>query len=477
MSEKIRVPQLSDDENDLVNHLLGVIVQKGKRNRMRSAFYDGRRAVKFVSDVIPDQYRSLPLALGWAAKAVDGLGRRTVIEEFVSPDGPDLGALGVDELIESNFLYSELSQARTDSLLHGVSYLVTTAGVGDEPRALVHAKSALDATGDWNDRSRKLDNFLSITARKDGNVVGFDLHLPGRIISVERTQGKWSVDESRHSFGVPVDQLVYKPRTSRRRGRSRITRPVMGIQDSAVRALLRMEGHMDIYAIPQMVITGAMEDIFRNADGSLKSSLQIMMGRVLGIPDDDDPGNPNPRAQVEQFSAESPKPHIEQLNALAKLMARETSLSDSDFALTDIVNPTSEGAYVQGREDLLTEAEGATDDWDPSVNGTVRRALAIQNGLQSVPDDYRKIRAHWRDPRFTSRAQMADAGSKQVASLPWLGETSVGLELMGLTADQIERATAERRTATGRTVVEAVLNANAGADEVRDAVGVDGGTA
>lgn len=471
MSEKIRVPQISPDENDLVNGLLEVIEKKGVRNRMRSAFYDGRRAVRMLSDVVPEQYRNLPLTLGWAAKAVDGLARRTVIEEFVSPGGPDLEALGVSELIERNFLFSELSQARTDSLLHGISYLVTTQGVGDEPKALVHAKSALDATGEWDDRARKLRSFLSITSRDEEKVTGFVLYLPNRTISVSRDAGKWEVDESRHTFDVPVDQMVYKPRTSRRRGRSRLTRPVMQIQDAAVRALLRIEGHMDIYAIPQMVFRGVMEDVFRNADGSFKSSMQIMMGRVLGIPDDTDTSNPNPRADVDQFAAESPKPHIEQLNALAKLMARETSLADSDFALTDFANPTSGDSYVQGREDLLTESEGAMDDWSPSVRGTVRRALAIQNGESTIPDSYMAIREKWRDPRFTSRAQMADAGQKQIAAVPWLGETTVGLELLGLSPDQIERALAENRRNSGRRVVEAVLNANGGADASSDLAG------
>lgn len=475
MSEKIRVPQLTADENALVNRLLEVIEKKSVRNRRRSAFYDGKRMVRMVSDIVPEQYRHLGMTLGWAAKAVDGLSRRVVIDDFVSPGGPDLQSLGLNRLVESNFLYSELSQSRTDALLHGVSYLVTTKGQAGEPAALVHAKSALDATGEWNDRARRLDNFLSVTARDERRVTAFTLYLPNRILTVTRERGRWSVEESTHSFGVPVEQLTYKPRTSRRQGRSRITRPVMAIQDAAVRALVRVEAHMDIYAIPQMVMLGALEDIFRNADGSMKSSMEIMMGRVLGIPDDDDPSNPNARADVKQFSAESPKPHIEQLNSLAKLMARETSLSDSDFALTDIVNPTSEGSYVQGREDLLTEAEGAQDDWSPAIRGTVRRALAIQNGLRSVPSSWDVIREKWRDPRFTSRAQMADAGAKQVATVPWLGETEVGLELMGLTADQIERALAQKRVASGRAVVEAVLNADSTANAPRDRVGDSGG--
>ena len=470
MSEKIVIKGL-EGECEIVNRLVERVDQKQRRNLLRSSYYDGKKAARMVGDVIPPQYANLALTLGWASKAVDGLVRRTVVDEFVATSGMDLDSLGLQSLIESNFLYSELAQARTDAALHGISYLVTTAGVGDEPKALVHAKSALDATGEWNDRSRRLENFLSITDRDKGDVTGFILYLPNRTLDAKLSGGTWEVKEFTHTFGVPVEQLVYKPRKSRSNGKSRITRPVMSLQDSAMRALLRIEGHMDIYAIPQMLFLGASEDLFKNADGSQKPSWKIAMGRVFGIPDDNDPQTANPRVDAKQFSAQDPEPHIKQLNMVAKLMSRETNLPDSDFALSDFSNPTSGDSYIQGREDLITEAEGAQNDWSPATRRTVRRALAIQNGLSSVPDDWDSIREVWRDPRYTSKAQAADAGSKQVAAVPWLGDTRVGLKLLGLTPDEIDEALSERRQATGRQVVEAVLNANSGANTVSDSTG------
>lgn len=470
MIEKIVIKGL-EDECEIVNRLVERVDQKQRRNLLRSSYYDGKKAARMVGDVIPPQYANLALTLGWASKAVDGLVRRTVVDEFVATSGMDLDSLGLQSLIESNFLYSELAQARTDAALHGISYLVTTAGVGDEPKALVHAKSALDATGEWNDRSRRLENFLSITDRDKGDVTGFILYLPNRTLDAKLSGGTWEVKEFTHTFGVPVEQLVYKPRKSRSNGKSRITRPVMSLQDSAMRALLRIEGHMDIYAIPQMLFLGASEDLFKNADGSQKPSWKIAMGRVFGIPDDNDPQTANPRVDAKQFSAQDPEPHIKQLNMVAKLMSRETNLPDSDFALSDFSNPTSGDSYIQGREDLITEAEGAQNDWSPATRRTVRRALAIQNGLSSVPDDWDSIREVWRDPRYTSKAQAADAGSKQVAAVPWLGDTRVGLKLLGLTPDEIDEALSERRQATGRQVVEAVLNANSGANTVSDSTG------
>lgn len=175
------------------------------------------------------------------------------------------------------------------------------------------------------------------------------------------------------------------------------------------------------------------------------------MGSQMGIPDDDDATNP--RADVKQMDGHSPGPHLEQLNALAKLMARECDLPDTDFALTDVSNPTSADSYTASRENLVAEAEGAMDDWSVPIRRTVTRALAIQNGLDSVPPDWASIVPKWRSPIHISRAAAADAGLKSISAVPWLGDTEVGLELLGLEPQQIERALADKRRAAGRAVV------------------------
>lgn len=467
MTEKLNVPGLSEDERVTLNLLVDQLASRSRRNRLRAAYYDGKHFVRNLGGVIPPQYESLGTVLGWAAKGVDGLARRCHLDRFVWPDG-DLGGLGIQELVDSNLLLTELSLARTDSLLHGVSYLITTQGVAGEPKALIHAKDALNATGTWNPRTRSLDNLLSVTSRKDGRVTGFVLYLPNLTISAERGR-KWEVERSEHSWGVPAEPLIYRPRTSRRMGRSRITRAAMSHQDAAVRALIRLEPHMDIYAIPKMLILGANDGIFKNPDGSYKSSFQIMMGRWLGIPDDEDPASLNPRAEVEQFSAESPEPHLKQLNAMSKLIAREFDLPDSDFALTDMANPTSADAYNTGQNNLIAEAEGAMDDWSGPIRRSTMRGLAIQNGESSIPSSWLSIDAKWRNPKYTSRAEAADAGSKQLAAAPWLAETEVGLELLGLDEQQIRRALAERadaqRRQAGRNVLAALTSRGDADDE------------
>jgi hypothetical protein len=455
LSDKLTLKQLSDDENAVLNHLIEQLDAKTPRNLLRSSYYDGRRAVRQIGTVIPPQYASLGLALGWTAKGVDGLARRCNLEKMVWPTG-DLDSLGMQELAEDNLLFSETNQGETDSLLHGVSYLITTAGSAGEPKALIHSKDALNATGDWNVRTRKLDNLLSVTARDGNKITGFVLYLFNLTISAEKAADGWAVNKQPHTWGVPAEPMVYGPRSSRRMGKSRITRPAMGLQDAALRALVRLEAHMDIYTIPKMILLGADETIFKNADGTIKDSWQVALGRAFGIPDDDDPLSRNPRADVKQFAAESPSPHLADLNTLAKLMARETDLGDADFALTDMANPTSGDSYLAGSQNLISEAETTTDNWSPAVRRTVVRALAIQNGMSAVPADWSGIQPKWRDARYISRSAAADAGAKQIGAVPWLADTEVGLELLGLDEQQIKRALADKRKAAGRAVLAAL---------------------
>ena len=474
VNETLRIPGLSDDETVTLNFLAKQLKDRTPHNRKRSDLYDGKSALRQVGTIIPPQYHRLGLALGWTAKGVDGLARRCTLDDMVWANG-DLDSLGFSELRDSNFLMSELSQGRTDSLMHGVSYLITTQGEEDEPRALIHTKDALNATGEWNNRKRRLDNLLSVTSRESNRITGFVLYLDGETVNADLVDGQWQVSRSEHPWHVPADPMVYKPRTSKRMGRSRITRAAISHQYAALRELVRLEAHMDVFTIPQLILLGANEAMFKNADGSYKASWQIALGRALAIPDDDEaPAGSDGRADVKHITAQSPAPHLADLNALAKLEAREYDLPDSDFAMTDFANPTGAESYTASRENLIAEAEGATDDWSVPIRNSVIRALAMQNGETEIPSEWASIDTKWRSPMYLSKAAEADAGAKQVGAGPeWLKDTRVGMELLGLTTQQIDRALAERRQSVGRESAAAIIAARTGASD--DGVGVEAG--
>lgn len=466
-AQNITVRGLSDDDTATLNHLLGKLDKKRPRNLLRSSYYDGKRALEQLTKVVPPHYYQLGIVLGWSAKAVDALSRRCNFETFVWPDG-DLDALGGSVVQDDNYLRSEVSSAGISALLHGVAFLVNTRGGAGEPASLIHVKDALSATGDWNARRRRLDNLLSVTEwTNEGTPAEVVLYLDGRTITAQRGTGVWSVvDVSEHPWGVPAEPLVYKPRVGRPFGSSRLSRPVMSLQDQATRAVIRMEGHLDVYSFPEFWMLGADESIFKNSDGTLKPTWQVMLGRIKGIPDDEEATTP--RADVKQFPSSDPKPHLAALNAFAKLFARETSLPDSALAITDVSNPTSAESYDAAQYELIAEAEGTVADWSTPLRRTFARALAIANGASEIPPQWASIDAKWRDPRYLARSAEADAGLKQLQAVPWLADDApdVALELLGLSDQQIQRVLAGRRRNQGASVLERL---RAAADDIQPA--------
>ena len=447
--QRITIKDLPDDENASVNVMLEQIESKTRRNLLRRSYYESKHAVRQVAAILPPAYSTLATTVGWTAKAVDMLNRRCNVDTFTWTGG-DLADLGFNELWSENSLGSEIGQGSTASLIHASAFVSTTAGETGEPDVGIHFFDALDATGIWNARTRRLSAGLVIDARnKDGVVIGLTLHLPGAVVTCEKTGPKWSVtDRAEHGYGMTLDLLPYRPRTGRAFGASRISRPMMAIQDMAIRELLRLEGHMDVYSFPEMWMLGADLSIF----GDNVDPFQVMLGRIKGIPDDEDATNP--RVDVKQFAASSPEPHLAALNAHAKLFARESGLPDSSLAITQMANPTSAESYDASQYDLIAEAEGAQDDWTPTLSRVAARALAMKAKDPALIATLEPtMRPKWRPAKFVSRAAEADAGMKQLQSMPWLAETDVGLELLGLSEEQILRAQAERRRTQGNVTL------------------------
>lgn len=462
MIAQIRLPDVGDDTNALLSGLTGRLSDLAPRNRLLDAYYDAEKNLRKIhGGVVPEQYYRLGLVLGWAAKGVDALARRCNLDGLVWPDG-DLDSLGYRELWDGNRLDSETDQGITSALTHGLAFVVASRGGRGEPAGLIHFYSASNATGTWNSRTRRLDDLLVVNDRDDaGQPTTLTLYLPTETITSVKRNGKWETDSSPNVFGeVTAAPLLYNPRLNKPMGRTRITRPVRGFQDAAARTLVRLEGHMDVYAYPEFWMLGADPSVFKDEDGNPLPEWRQRLGRIKGIPDDQDEDDPTlARADVKQFLGASPAPHLSSLNTLAKLTARELSLPDTALALTDFANPTSAESFDASQYELIAEAEGTVDGLNAGLRRVIPFGLAIQNGLSEVPAEWSSIDGKWRNPRYLARSAEADAGQKQLAAVPWLAETEVGLELLGLSSQQIERALAERQRAEARRRTDALIAA------------------
>jgi hypothetical protein len=447
---RIIVSDLSDDEQEALDALLTQWRAKRPRNNLRSGFYDMKNSYRtLMASTVPEVVKRRSFVLGWSAMAVDKLNRRCNLEGFYDAAGTDLDNLGLSTLVRDNRLTSEVNQAGSSSLIHAVSFLVTTQGGDGEPEVLITAKSAGTATGFWDRRLRRMTSFLSIHDLDErGEPTSMTMMLHNLNILLTRENGRWSADHKPHAFGVPVDPMRYQYRVDRPLGRSRITRAVMSFHSQALGAMIRADVNGEAYSLARYVLLGATEEAFRNADGSPKAAWQAAWDAVWAVGDDPDaPSDALARADVKQFTGQSPEPQNAHLRMLAQMFAGETSISIGELGIIGDSNPTSAEALEVSRDDLINEAGQTTEGWSPDVASAVRRGLAMLNG-DDLPADL-DVRCHWRKPMYVSSSAAADAGSKIIDKAPWLAETEVGLELMGLSPDQIKRALAEKRRTQG----------------------------
>ena len=438
---------LEKHEQQLAERLNGVLRAKAARNALRAAYMDGKHVLRNLPPTAPPYLRNLNAVLGWPGKAVELLARRVRLEGFALPDD-DVDAWGLNEVLRDNNYVAESAQGRLASLVHSTAFEVVTKGGPGEPAALISRVTALDGTGDWNPRTRKLDNFLWVHERQGEVVTEFSLFYGDQMVTVT---ADGAVERQQVLVPVPVQHLPYKPRIERPFGTSRISRAVMSLTDSAVRTIIRSEGTGDFYGAPWFMIFGPDEDAFS------KNSWQMIMDRVNAIPDNTDPDVLNQRAEVKQFAQADQSPHVAQLQVWAGLFAGETNIPVSSLGVgMSQANPHSADSYLASREDLIAEAEDAAATWSSAHRQTALWAWQIAYNEKRIPDELKGLEPLWRDPRYTSRAAAADAAIKLVTAFPWMAESDAVVETLGFDRVTTERLRAEKRRAQGRSMLDQI---------------------
>lgn len=436
---------LTDDEKYAFNECWKVWTQKLRRNLLRAQYYDQHNVLKDLEIAIPPHLTDLELVLGWPAKAVDTLSRRLKLDGFVVPGDED-DRFGITEVWRANDMHIELPQTLTSALVHSCAFLTVTKGDESlgEPEVLISSQSALLASGVWDARRRRLKYALTITDMDDlGRVTGWALFMPG-VTATAFYDGQWNLSRFEHTLDrLPVEVIPYKPRLDRPFGCSRISRAVMGLSDSALRTLFRMEVHAEFFSSPQRYAMGADESMFVDAEGNPLNQWQAILGRVWAAGRDPDTGD---MPQLGQFPQSSPQPHTDQLRSLAAMFCAESSLPLNALGIVQD-NPSSADAIEAAERDLIIEARYAQDCFGPRLARAMATAVQIREDLEAPPAELSRLDALWRDPENPPQSAAGDFLIKTVQAMPWLAESKVPLEQLGWDSTTVERAWADKRRA------------------------------
>lgn len=450
---------LAEDDAALMARLVKQWQAKRARNALRRQYRDMQMNVAFLGASVPPYMRDqLDIVCGWPDKAVTSLASRCMWDGVTSPSGEEdpLGAMSLLHENRFDLLVPELVDA---TLTYCCSFVVALPGdpAAGDPDVVVTGADALWATGLWDVRRRGLEAGLLVDSADDnGKPTAVLLLTSEHVTRLALGDRGWvAVARMDHSLGrVPMEPLPYRPALGRPFGRSRISREVMSITDRVVRAGFRTEVSSDLYAAPALLLLGADETMFQDAQGEKVPLWSWYMGRLKSLPKDEDGDKPD----LQVIPQQNMEPFLAMKRALAAEFASATSLPISALGIVQD-NPSSAEAIYAAKEDLVVEAMNTTRSIGYGLNRIVQDAICLRDGIpvSEMGDEVRNLATRWRNPAMPSVVSQSDAMVKQIGAIPELAQTDVALEELGYSAEQIVRIRSQIKRAQAGGVLDRLL--------------------
>ena len=262
----------------------------------RSLYYDTEQAFKDLGIALPPQLRKAKFVLGWATQAVRKPALRSQFDGLRLPGSDDPFELG--EILARNNFSLEFGQSIVSAYTHGVSLVTVAKGAPGEAPVQIQAHSAESSSALWDRRMRRVAAAMTVAEiGKDEKPTEFLIYLPHVVLSCVFTPGQgWSAERFANPSGrAQAVAVTNDPQTRRPFGRSRLTNAVMGLNDMAVRAYVRMEGNAEFYSSPQLALMGVDREAF---DGDISESQKFKLAQDRFLALTKDPEGDKPRSSA-----------------------------------------------------------------------------------------------------------------------------------------------------------------------------------
>src|SRR5690625_4060770 len=445
------VTGLGADESKQIEALEQQLLHFNRANVEAHAYYEAKHKLEFPGVTIPQEVASrVAPAVGAPGTVVDVLDERL---EFLGWDDLSPGAgYGLQEIYDANELDAEAPMVHLDALIFGTAFARVGAGEGDDPLITFH--SPMTTTGVRDPATRRLSSAWTVLKVEDGETVRGVLDLPDVSITVVRRQQGWVVEDvDEHGLGrVPVVQFANRTRTSRRGGRSEITRAIRSLTDDMMRATLGMNVNTMFYSIPQLMILGRGPDAFKDRQGNPVPGWKILAGHALALANDDKGHRPD----VKQVQVASPQPFIEQLRDFRMQVASEAGMP-ADYLGIQTANPSSADAIRMGESRLVKRTERRQSGFGRAWMEVARLALLVRDN--SLPDDFdSRVAVDWQSAATPTRAATADEIVKYVGAGVLDPKSEVVRKRMSLTRSERRVLDIETERATARRELEGILD-------------------
>lgn len=449
------VAGLTEQENEMFLDLVLTWQRKLTRNKVKTAYYEGKNTLKNLGISIPKQLENIEAVVCWPEKAVDALSARSRFDGFTFSTDIETG---INEIVRDNNLRLMYSQSVASELTNSCAFVTVSRGGKGEPPVMVGFHSAETSSALWSFRRKRIKCGLTIveTAQVGRSArhepIWVNMYTDDAVIEIHKVNDNWVSTRLPHVMGRPLmEPMVYRPSLSKPFGKSRISRAVMSITDNAVRECLRSELGAEFYTTPQKYLLGASDDDFD------KPKWEAYIGSIFTASRDENGDLP----VFGQLAQASMQPHTEYMRELAAQFAGATSVPISSLGVIHD-NPASAEAIYAAKEDLIIEAESLNETNGISLRNIGLMALAISQNkkMEDLTDEEKSIIPVFKNPAMPSVVSQSDAIVKQVSAMPWIGETEVALEELGYDESQRIRMMSDKTKAQSKATLNALFGAN-----------------
>ena len=428
------------------------------RNQTRYAYYDGRNRLKDFGISTPPELLDVETVVGWPNKAVMSLAVRSRFDGFTA-GGDELQAM-LDGISRRSRLRVKYRQAVESEGVHGCSFGVVTM-VGDDARIDIY--DAEHASGRWDDAKGRLAYGMTVDTDSAGNITCLTLHDDSAdVYAWPDRWGQWTWMARPHGMGrTLMEAFAYRPTQRKPLGQSRITRAVMSITDSAVRAALGGDISFQFAVAPQKYLLGADRKAFAN-----KTRWEAYIGNIMAVGRDGNGDLP----QFGQLPQASMQQYTEFMRDLAARFSGETNVPISQLGVIHD-NPSSAEAIYAASEPLIIECQDLNDG-----NRETLRTLASMAVAAELDTPLAQLGAQWLDfspnmanPAMPSIVSTADAAVKIAGVVPGFAGTDSFWKMVGLPEDTRREIDAQVAEANAQEMLKALFTrAPATEQEVTD---------
>lgn len=455
------VDGLPEEEQKKLNNLQYVYNYHVNKNEKKKRYYEGKITLKEVNlgIALPNAFSKLEIGCAWGSKTVDVLAARSMFDGFVMENGKSADTM--KQIMKRNHMIKEYTKACKEELKYGSVFAAVS---GSEGLAKIRFYSPMCAAATWDNQKGAIDcGFAFEDLKEDESEFDWtpshvNLYTDTAIWQLTREGGKWSAEEFKHDFGMPLMvPMTWDATNDKPMGQSRIKEPIRRLIQSYVRTIANATIGLEFATSPQKYLLGITDEQY---DELIDQKFRQYVGSILLSTSNPETGEKPSYGQLPQGSIE---PHVQMLRIISTQFSAATGLTVTDTGVVNDANPTSSDAILAQSQTLVAMAQQLNNENADALYQISQMALAIELGTtpDGLSEEEKNIVAHFKNPAMPSVAVTADAAIKIASAREGFSKTDTFLEMIGFDQADIRRIKAQEQRARGFNILTEEFGNNA----------------